>query len=116
MPNHKMPAGANIHLAAGIKSAVNAAGYSVPVIGAGKINSFALAESVLRGGKADLIGMARAHLCDPDWTRKIRAEAQAEIRWCDYKNVCELLYDQRHEKVVCKLWGGIRFGGRVHPP
>ena len=116
MPNHKMPAGANIHLAAGIKAAVNAAGFSIPVIGTGKINTFGLAESILRDGKADLIGMARAHLCDPDWTRKIRQEAEAEIRACDYKNVCELLYDQRHEKVVCKLWGGIRFGGRVHPP
>jgi 2,4-dienoyl-CoA reductase-like NADH-dependent reductase (Old Yellow Enzyme family) len=116
MPNHKMPAGANIHLAAGIKGALNAAGFHVPVIGTGKINSSDFAESILRDGKADLIGMARAHLCDPDWTRKARAGAQSEIRACDYKNVCELLYDQRHEKVVCKLWGGVRFAGRVHPP
>jgi len=62
MPNHKMPAGANIHLAAGIKQAVNAAGFQLPVIGTGKINTWELAESILRDGKADLIGMARAHL------------------------------------------------------
>ena len=116
MPNHKMPAGANIHLAAGIKRAVNDAGYAAPVVGTGKIDNFNLAESILRAGQADLIGVARAHLCDPDWTKKIRAPREAEIRRCDYKSVCELLYDQRHFKVVCKLWGGIRFGGRVHPP
>ena len=116
MPNHKMPAGANIHLAAGIKHALNVAGFSIPVVGTGKINTFELAESILREGKADLIGVARGHLCDPDWTRKMRDGWQAQIRQCDYKNVCELLYDQRHYKVVCKLWGGLRFGGRVHPP
>jgi len=116
MPNHKMAAGANIYLAAGIKKAVNDAGYSIPVVGTGKINSFELAESILRTGQADIIGIARAHLCDPDWTKKMRERRPAEIRQCDYKSVCELLYDQRHYKVVCKLWGGIRFGGRIHPP
>jgi 2,4-dienoyl-CoA reductase-like NADH-dependent reductase (Old Yellow Enzyme family) len=111
-----MPAGANIHLAAGIKQALNAVGFSTPVVGTGKINSFALAESILREEKADLVGVARGHLCDPDWTRKMRDGDQSQLRECDYKNVCELLYDQRHYKVVCKLWGGIRFGDRVHPP
>jgi 2,4-dienoyl-CoA reductase-like NADH-dependent reductase (Old Yellow Enzyme family) len=116
MPNHKLPPAANIHLAAGIKEAINQAGYFLPVLGSGKINSFELAESILREGKADLIGVARGHLCDPDWTRKVRQGFYADLRQCDYKSVCELLYDQRHYKVVCKLWGGFRFGGRVHPP
>jgi 2,4-dienoyl-CoA reductase-like NADH-dependent reductase (Old Yellow Enzyme family) len=116
MPNHKMPAGANIHLAAGIKAALRAANCEAPVVGSGKIDSFELAEAVLRQGQADLVGMARAHLCDPDWTRKVRRGLLADLRQCDYKNVCELLYDQRHWKVVCKLWGGVRFGGRTQPP
>ena len=116
MPNHKMGAGANIHLAAGIRAALRAADCSIPVVGSGKINTADLAESILREGKADLIGMARAHLCDPDWTRKTRGQMRGQILECDYKNVCELLYDQRHEKVVCKQWGGVRFGGRVQPP
>ena len=116
MPNHKLPPAANIHLAAGIKEAINQEGYFLPVIGSGKINSFELAESILREGKADLIGIARGHLCDPEWTKKVLQGLSADLRQCDYKSVCELLYDQRHYKVVCKLWGGIRFGGRVHPP
>ena len=116
MPNHKLPPAANIHLAAGIKEAINRAGYFLPVVGSGKINSAELAESILREGKADLIGVARGHLCDPDWTKKMREGRSADLRQCDYKSVCELLYDQRHYKVVCKLWGGFRFGGRVHPP
>ncbi len=116
MPNHKLPPAANIHLAAGIKEAINRAGSFLPVVGSGKINSSELAESILREGKADLVGVARGHLCDPDWTKKLREGRSADLRLCDYKSVCELLYDQRHYKVVCKLWGGIRFGGRVHPP
>ncbi|MBI4442129.1 MAG: NADH:flavin oxidoreductase [Acidobacteria bacterium] len=116
MPNHKMPVAANIHLAAGIKKAVNDAGFRTPVVGTGKISTFEVAESVLREGKADIIGVARAHLCDPDWTRKIREGRFEEIRRCDFKNVCELVYDQRHLKVVCKQWGGFRFQGKVHPP
>ncbi len=116
MPNHKMPAGANIHLAAGIKKAVNASGYFIPIVGSGKINNFEMAELILREGKADIIGMARSLLCDPDWTIKVRDGRQPDIRQCDYKSVCELLYDQRHYKVVCKLWGGLRHAGRVHPP
>jgi len=116
MPSHKLPPAANIHLAAGIKETINRAGYFLPVIGSGKINSFELAETILCAGKADLIGIARGHLCDPDWTKKVRQGRHAELRQCDYKSVCELLYDQRHYKVVCKLWGGFRFGGRVHPP
>jgi len=116
MPNHKLPPAANIHLAAGIKEAIHRAGYFLPVVGSGKINSFELAESILREGKADLIGIARGHLCDPDWTKKVREGRSASLRQCDYKSVCELLYDQRHYQVVCKLWGGFRFGGRVHHP
>jgi 2,4-dienoyl-CoA reductase-like NADH-dependent reductase (Old Yellow Enzyme family) len=116
MPNHKMAAGANIHLAAKIKQAVNDAGYAIPIVGTGKIDTYELAESILQTGKADIIGMARAHLCDPDWAKKARAGLQADIRQCDYKNACELVYDQRHLKVVCKMWGGIRFNGRIHPP
>ena len=116
MPNHKMPAGANLHLAAGIRAALREAGLNTPVVGSGKINSFELAEAALREGHADLIGMARAHLCDPDWTRKVRDGHTPDLRQCDYKSVCELLYDQRHLKVVCKLWGGVRFGGRIQPP
>ncbi|MCZ6489107.1 MAG: hypothetical protein O7A06_01065, partial [Acidobacteria bacterium] len=91
-------------------------GYFIPVVGSGKINNFEMAELILREGKADIIGMARSLLCDPDWTKKVRDGRQPDIRQCDYKSVCELLYDQRHFKVVCKLWGGLRHAGRVHPP
>lgn len=116
MPNHQMPAGANIHLAAAIKRALNLAGHTIPVVGSGKIGTMELAESILREGQADIVGIARANLCDPDWTRKVREQKREQLRRCDYKSVCELLYDQRHMKVVCKLWGGLRFNGRTQAP
>src|SRR5262249_36113174 len=50
MPNHKMAAGANIHLAAEIRATLRNNAYQIPVVGSGKINTAELAESILREG------------------------------------------------------------------
>ncbi len=50
-------------------------GFAIPVVTAGKIHTFAQAEAILRDGQADLVGMARALLADPDLPRKWRAGA-----------------------------------------
>src|SRR5262249_52275824 len=52
--------GVNAHLAAGIRQAVRAAGFTTPVVASGKIATFDQAEAVLQEGKADLVRMARA--------------------------------------------------------
>ena len=103
MPGDWYPALPHVHLAAGIKSYLNDRGHQVPVISAGKIAEPDQAEELLRQGKADLIGMARQLLTDPDWTLKIMQGRQEEIIKCVYCNVCKDL-DERFKKVVCFLW------------
>jgi 2,4-dienoyl-CoA reductase-like NADH-dependent reductase (Old Yellow Enzyme family) len=97
------PFGRNIPLAAAIKSAVNAARFSTPVVASGGIGTFELAERTLQRGDADIIAMARGSLADPDWTLKVRLGRGDEVRRCNYTNYCEGL-DQMHKQVTCKLW------------
>ncbi|HKR14765.1 MAG TPA: NADH:flavin oxidoreductase [Pyrinomonadaceae bacterium] len=97
------PFGRNVPLVARIKRAVNEAGFTTPVIAAGGISTFTQAEEILRLGQADMVGMARQALADPDWFRKVRLGRGAEVRRCNYTNYCEAL-DQAHRPVTCKLW------------
>ncbi len=53
------------HLAKGIKKAVN-----VPVITTGGIRTPEFADEVVRAGVADLVGIGRSLLADPDWATK----------------------------------------------
>jgi 2,4-dienoyl-CoA reductase-like NADH-dependent reductase (Old Yellow Enzyme family) len=97
------PFGRNVPLAAAVRRAVRDAGCDTPVVAAGGINSFDLAEFVLARGEADLVAAARQSLADPDWWEKIRTGRGAEICRCEYTNYCEAL-DQRHLEVTCQLW------------
>lgn len=54
----------------------------VPVIASGRINDPFLAESVIASGKADLIGMARASLADPEMPNKAKEGRFDEINRC----------------------------------
>ena len=53
--------------------------------------------------QADVIGLARQALADPDWFRKVRSGHGEEVRLCRYSNYCEGL-DQKHKQVTCELW------------
>jgi 2,4-dienoyl-CoA reductase-like NADH-dependent reductase (Old Yellow Enzyme family) len=97
------PYGRNLAPSAVIRHTVRAAGHETPIVVAGGIHGFEQAETVLREGQADLIGLARQALADPDWFRKVRAGRGAEVRVCLYTNYCEAL-DQRHREVTCELW------------
>lgn len=97
------PFGRNIPLVAEIKHAVNDAGFSTPIVGAGGIGTFELAESILERGEADIIGFARQALADPDWFLKVRLGYGDEVVRCNYTNYCEAL-DQMHKQVTCKFW------------
>ena len=81
-----------------------------PVATTGGINSFELAESILRRGDADVVGAARQSLADPDWWEKVRTGRGSEIRRCIFTNYCEGL-DQRHKQVTCQLWDRIAVPG-----
>ena len=104
------PFGRNVPLAASVKRALHGAGLGTPVVVAGGINSFELAESVLQRGEADFIAAARQSLADPDWWEKMRLGRGAEIRRCRYTNYCEGL-DQKHKQVTCQLWDRIAVPG-----
>lgn len=97
------PFGVNTYLASGVRAALRAAGLAVPVVTTGKIHSFEQAESILREERADLVGMARALLADPDLPRKWLAGADAELRACVFCPFCEE-EDQHHRVVTCTLW------------
>ena len=97
------PFGRNLSLTREVKRAVNEAGFSVPVVAAGGIGTFELAEEILRRGDADIVRAARQSLADPDWFLKARAGRGDEVRRCTYTNYCEAL-DQSHKQVTCKLW------------
>ena len=97
------PFGRNLELAAAIRAAVRSAGHSTPVVGAGGIAEFGLAEAALARGDCDVIASARQSLADPDWFEKARLGRGAEVRRCEFTNYCEAL-DQQHKQVTCKLW------------
>ena len=97
------PFGRSVPLVAAIKHAVNDAGFNAPVVATGGISTFAEAEEILRKGQADIVGMARQALADPDWFIKVKLGRGDEVRRCTYTNYCEAL-DQAHRPVTCKLW------------
>ena len=97
------PFGRSIPLVAAIKRAVNEAGFTAPVVATGGIATFEQAEAILKRGEADIVGLARQALADPDWFVKVKSGRGAEVRRCTYTNYCEAL-DQAHRAVTCKLW------------
>ncbi|MBW1765352.1 MAG: hypothetical protein JRJ23_11575, partial [Deltaproteobacteria bacterium] len=86
-----------------IKKSINQAGLQTPVITAGKIPYPALAQEILDQGKADLIGMARSLLCDPEWPQKAKQGREDEIVRCIYCNHCSNC-DRNFQPVVCIQW------------
>ena len=97
------PFGRNLGLAAAVRKAVRDAGHETPVVAAGGICTFEMAEQALERGEADIIASARQALADPDWFLKTKLGRGDEIRRCAYTNYCEGL-DQKHKTVTCKLW------------
>jgi mycofactocin system FadH/OYE family oxidoreductase 2 len=64
-------------LAAAIRS-----GVSLPVFACNRINDPHLAEKILSDGHADMIGMVRAQICDPEFVNKTRGGRTEDIRYC----------------------------------
>ena len=76
-PMGVQPYGFFVDIAGVVKAAV-----SIPVSAVGRIIDPAMAESVLQSGKADMIGIGRALLADPDWANKAAAGQAGDIRRC----------------------------------
>jgi 2,4-dienoyl-CoA reductase-like NADH-dependent reductase (Old Yellow Enzyme family) len=103
MPGDWYPPLPHVGYAAEIRRYVRSHGYTVPIVSAGKISDPADAEQLLASGQADLIGMARQLLSDPDWVVKVAERREHEIVRCIYCNVCKQL-DENFREVHCFLW------------
>jgi len=77
VPPSYYPLAPFVYLAAGIKEVVN-----LPVFCVGRINDPVLAERILADHQADMIGMTRATICDPEMPNKAREGRLDEIRRC----------------------------------
>jgi 2,4-dienoyl-CoA reductase-like NADH-dependent reductase (Old Yellow Enzyme family) len=102
-PEWWFPDATHVYLAEGVRKVVREAGHEVSVVTAGKIRMPQQAEEILASGKADMIGLCRALLCDPDWPLKAKDGRAKDIVSCTACNWC-LEADSRMEKVNCSRW------------
>ncbi len=72
-----LPRGGFAYLAQGISAKV-----SLPVIACNRINHPDVAEQILREKRADLIGVARGMIADPEWVKKAQSGRTDEISLC----------------------------------
>jgi len=113
MPPDWMPEKVNVYLAADIKKTINAAGFTTPVITAGRIPTAEIAESILQNNEADMVGIARPILCDPSWPKKHKEGREKDILQCIYCNKCREA-EGAFEEVTCFQWK--KKDGTVQPP
>ena len=72
-----VPLGYATYMASAIRKVVN-----IPVFTAGRINDPVQAEQVLAEGHADMVGVVRGQICDPEFTLKAQQGRLDEIRKC----------------------------------
>lgn len=77
VPEMSFPAGFAAYLAAGVREVVN-----IPVVAIKRINDPILAEKILADGQADIIGMTRALIADPELPNKAKEGRLEGIRQC----------------------------------
>ena len=95
-PPYYVEEGIFVHLAEAIKSVVN-----IPVITVGRIRNPAMADQVLRDGKADLVSMGRALIADPHMPKKAQDGRLEDINLCISCNRC--IQTLRKEAVRCAV-------------
>ena len=71
------PLAYTVPLASGIRSAID-----LPVFCTNRINDPHLAEKIIEDGHADMIGMVRALICDPELPLKAQVDRVDDIRHC----------------------------------
>ena len=81
--SHYAPAGyADLH------AAIKAVAGTIPVVATARIQTPEQAERILAEGKADMVGMCRALVADPEWPEKAMKGEAVEIRRCIYTCGC----------------------------
>ncbi|MET0886024.1 MAG: hypothetical protein ABWX92_06195, partial [Mycetocola sp.] len=89
--------GFNAPFAAAVKAAVD-----VPVFVTGRFVDPSVAESILRDGVADMVGMVRALIADPDLPAKARSGRSLDVRPCLALSECHHVGSHR-TPVTCAM-------------
>jgi hypothetical protein len=106
------PGGAFVYLAALAKEVLD-----IPVFCIGRINDPVMAEQILENRQADMVGMTRANICDPELPNKAREGRLDEIRHCLGCNEACWGHVERGQPISCafnptigreEFWGEIR--------
>jgi pyruvate/2-oxoglutarate dehydrogenase complex dihydrolipoamide dehydrogenase (E3) component len=106
------PGGAFVYLSALAKEMLD-----IPVICIGRINDPVMAEQILENRQADMVGMTRANICDPEISNKAREGRLDEIRHCLGCNEACWGHVERGQPISCafnptigreEVWGEIR--------
>lgn len=109
-PMGTQPEGCFLDLAEAVKAEA-----TVPVTAVGRILRPEYAEEILQQGRADLIGLCRALLADPDWPLKARDGNPRDIRTCINCNFCvENLMHRRN--LACATHAALEDLGEGEPP
>ncbi|MFA4837674.1 MAG: FAD-dependent oxidoreductase [Dehalococcoidia bacterium] len=96
-----VPAGAFVYAAEEVKKLTN-----LPVVAAYRIDDPVLANDIVAQGRADLVGMGRALLADPELPKKAREGRLDDIRQCTACCQCiETMLSGSH--VVCSVNAGL---------
>lgn len=82
VPSMNYPLGVFTGLAGAIRSAIQEAGYDVPVLTCGRIVHPQQADQVLQEGQADFVGMNRALIADEQLPKKAQEGRMDDIRLC----------------------------------
>lgn len=77
IPHMAMPNACLAPLGRQVKDAV-----SLPVMIAGRVNQPQDAERIIASGQADMVGVVRGHIADPEFARKAREGRPEDIRAC----------------------------------
>jgi mycofactocin system FadH/OYE family oxidoreductase 2 len=77
VPDMSFPTGCMVYMAARVREVVN-----IPVVAIKRIIDPIHAERILADGHADIIGMTRSLICDPEWPKKAREGKIEDIRTC----------------------------------
>lgn len=77
LPSQHVPFGFTLESAEAIKN-----GVTIPVMASHQIGFPDKAESLIRDGKADMVGYVRAFISDPDMASKAKEGRLADIRFC----------------------------------
>ena len=106
------PGGSFVYLSAIAKEILD-----IPVVCIGRINDPVMAEQILENRQADIVGMTRANICDPELPNKAREGRLDEIRHCLGCNEGCWGHIERMQAITCAInpsvgreeaWGDFR--------